>query len=439
MDRTPENVDPRLERARAEAALRESEERYRTLFESIDEGFCVIELLFDAGGAPVDYRFLEVNPAFERHTGLHEATGKSARELVPTLEAHWFEIYGRVATTGEPVRFVLDAQPMDHRWFDVYAFRLGGPDSRKVAILFTDISARKRAESDIERLAAIVESSHDAILRCQPDGIIVDWNRGAEELCGYAAAEIVGRDVALLIPPERNHEWGGTLDRLRQGEDIPSLETVWRRKDGTPVEVEMRSSAVRDASGQVVGIGIIARDVTARKRLERAQEDFLAMASHDLRSPVTVVRGRAQLMRRRKAYDEAAVDVIIEQSWRIERLADDLQEVVRLEAGAIDLRRLPTDLGRLARDAAQRVQPQATTNRVRVVVPDIPVVGHWDEDRLGQILDNLLGNAIKYSATGGEIVVQVTARDGEARLSVADRGEGIPAEAMPRLFERFYR
>ena len=126
----------------AEDKLRRSEERYRTLFESIDEGFCIIEMIFDAAGQPVDYRFLETNPAFESQTGLHGAVGKTMRELVPGHEQHWFDTYGRVATTGEAVRFENEAKAMD-RWFDVYAARLGEPGSDQVAVLFNDITQRR--------------------------------------------------------------------------------------------------------------------------------------------------------------------------------------------------------------------------------------------------------------------------------------------------------
>jgi PAS domain S-box-containing protein len=135
-----------VEQKRAEAALRESEERYRTLFESIDEGFCIIEMLFDGDGQPVDYLFVEHNPAFERHTGLQDPVGKTARELVPNLDEFWFEIYGRVALTGTPARFESPAAAMG-RWYDVYAFRVGRPEQRRVALLFNDISERKRAEA----------------------------------------------------------------------------------------------------------------------------------------------------------------------------------------------------------------------------------------------------------------------------------------------------
>jgi PAS domain S-box-containing protein len=139
------------ERRDYEKRLEAKEERYRALFESIDEGFCVIRLMRDAEGRVRDYRFEEANQAFSMHTGLHDAVGRSMRELVPDHEAHWFSIYDRVARTGESTRFVQEAKAMK-RWFDVYASRLGGPDSDLVAVLFSDITQRLVAEQDLRRL-----------------------------------------------------------------------------------------------------------------------------------------------------------------------------------------------------------------------------------------------------------------------------------------------
>lgn len=138
-------------RQRAEAALRASEERYRTLFDSIDDGFCLLQMIFDEHDQPVDYRFIEANPAFARQTGLLDAVGRRVRELVPDLDRAWFQRYGHVAVTGEPARFESYAPAMG-RWFDVFASRAGPPELRQVAIVFKDVSERKHAEEERARL-----------------------------------------------------------------------------------------------------------------------------------------------------------------------------------------------------------------------------------------------------------------------------------------------
>lgn len=144
-EETAERTWDAVERARAEEALRDSEAKYRSLFNSIDEGFCIIEVLFDENDTAVDYRFVEVNPTFEKQTGLRDALGKRMRELAPDHEAHWFEIYGRIARTGQPERFQNRASAL-HRYYDVYAFPVEDPSLHRVAILFTDITARKRSD-----------------------------------------------------------------------------------------------------------------------------------------------------------------------------------------------------------------------------------------------------------------------------------------------------
>jgi signal transduction histidine kinase len=133
-----------------------NEEYYRMLFTSMSEGFCIIEMIFDNHNRPVDYLFLEINPAFEAHTGLHNAQGKRMRELIPNHEEHWFEKYGHVALTGEPVFFEDCSQSMN-RCFDVHAFRVEGKDSRKVAILFNDISERRKTQGELQELTKSLE------------------------------------------------------------------------------------------------------------------------------------------------------------------------------------------------------------------------------------------------------------------------------------------
>lgn len=142
-----------IERKQAESALRESEERYRTLFTSMNEGFCIIEMVFDESQNPVDYRFLETNPAFAQQTGLQDAKGKLMRELAPAHEKHWFEIYGKIALTGEAARFENRAAALN-RWHEVSAFRVEPAEARQVGIVFNDITERKRQEEKLENTVA---------------------------------------------------------------------------------------------------------------------------------------------------------------------------------------------------------------------------------------------------------------------------------------------
>nr|WP_229416317.1 ATP-binding protein [Massilia sp. PDC64] len=144
-------IDASLQKE-AEERLQASEERYRTLFDAIDEAVCVIEMLYDDAGIPNDYRFLEVNPAFVKATGLADAVGRTVRALVPVHAARWFDTFGKVAATGEPVHFVDEIERLG-RWYDVYAARVGPVGSRKVVVLFTDITERRRTELELRRLA----------------------------------------------------------------------------------------------------------------------------------------------------------------------------------------------------------------------------------------------------------------------------------------------
>ena len=137
-------------------ALRQSEFRYRTLFETMDQGFCVVEMIDDPQGKPVDYRFVEINPMFEKHTGLQNALGRTIRELVPNHDAHWFEVYGRVARTGEACRFE-DAATAMQRFYDVFAFRIGEAENPRVGILFTDITDKRRTEAALREAYETLE------------------------------------------------------------------------------------------------------------------------------------------------------------------------------------------------------------------------------------------------------------------------------------------
>jgi PAS domain S-box-containing protein len=234
---------------KAYLSLRASEERYRSLFNSIDEGFCVVEVLFDDDLSPVDFRFLETNPAFEKQSGVRDAVGKCVRTLVPQLEAYWFETYGRVALTGESVRFVDEAQALDGRWFDVYAFRLGAPELRRVAILFTDITARRRLEEKTQEQA----------------NSLAELNRRKDEFLAMLSHELRNplaaiRNAAHLIQMERTKgpmqlEAQGMLDRqiAQLTRLVDDLLDVSRISTGL-VRLQLESVDLRGIVGRAVEI-----------------------------------------------------------------------------------------------------------------------------------------------------------------------------------------
>lgn len=172
-----------------------------------------------------------------------------------------------------------------------------------------------------------------------------------------------------------------------------------------------------------------------------AQREFLGFVSHELKHPLAIITGFVQLMRRRKAYDEAAVDAVLAQARRLERLLNDLVDTAQADNGRLALRPGRTDLAALVAAAAAEAQAMTARHSVRAEVPNEQVSGYWDAERLGQVLQNLLGNAIKYAPDDSEIVARLEPRDGtgDVRVSVVDQGPGVPREVLPHLFDRFYR
>ncbi|MGL5831790.1 MAG: PAS domain S-box protein [Waterburya sp.] len=284
VEETAEQTWAGVERARAEAALRESEEKYRTLFESIDEGFCTIEVLFDENNKPFDYRFLEINPAFEKQTGLSDAQGKRMRELAPNHEEHWFEIYGEVALTGKPIRFENRSEVM-RRWFDVFAFRFGKPENRQVAILFQDISDRKQAETSLQEAQ---ESLEIAIEAAQMGTWHLDLTRDVSAKRSLRHDQIFGYQTPQL-------EWGESIARqhiveadreifdaaFAQARETGELEFEVRVQwaDGSIHWMAAQGHFYFDDQGNPIKGGGVNFDISDRKQAELTRERFLAVAS----------------------------------------------------------------------------------------------------------------------------------------------------------------
>jgi len=260
------------ERKQAEIALRQSEERYRYLFEKMDEGFCVVEILFDEDNHPKDYRFLEANPAFEEFTGLRQAVGRTAREMVPGLEDHWVEIYGKVALTGEPIRFEQGSEAMG-RWFSVYAYRVGEAGNPRVAILFSNITARKTAEEQLRYQAYLLENVQDAIVSTDMDFHIRTWNKGAEQIYGWSAEEVIGRPVRQLLQSRQSSDQKtdtAALARLLLEQGHWQGEVTQQTKAGTAIAISNITKVLYDNEGKAVGTVAVNRDITMQKEAQRA-------------------------------------------------------------------------------------------------------------------------------------------------------------------------
>ena len=306
------------------------------------------------------------------------------------------------------------------------------------------IAAERRAiESALrdseERFRAVWEATSEAMALSDPNGIVIAVNPAYCALYGLIPEQAVGQSFAIIFPEEAR---AASVEQYRavftDPDPPPSYESRVQHADGGERFVEARADfLIRD--GERIAMISSIRDITERKRAERVQQDFIAMASHDLLTPVTVLRARAQLLQRRQTYDEASITSILEQASRMERLITDLREMVRVEGGRLALRREPVDLGEIAHEALTRARTQRTQHALRIEAPPSPIVGFWDRDRLRQVFDNLIGNAIKYSPQGGEIAIRVEATDAEARVSVDDQGIGIAGDMLPRLFERFYQ
>lgn len=480
----------------AQRALRESEVRYRTLFSSIDEGFCVIEVIFDRHGKPADLRFLEINPSFAKQTGLVNAQGRLVSEIAPELEDYWFEIYGRVAKTGESARFQNRAEPLN-RTFDVFAFRFGDAKQRQVAVLFNDITRRLEAEGEIiklnetlerrvqerteelarageavrnseHRFRALIEHGGDSIALIDANNRILYLSPAVTNVEGYAPEELIGRSGIEHTHPDDLPLVDAVVKQLvaRPGQPIPVL---WRRrhKDGRWLWLEgVATNLLHDPA--VGAIVTNYRDVTARKQAEaevrqlnadlearvrrrtsdlevanKELESFSYSVSHDLRAPLRHIQGYVAMLARE-------TQSLSEKGQRyLKTIADAGREMGTLIDNLLDFSRMSrTEMREGVVDPAALIQEVRTglelATRGRNIVWRITLLPRvrGDAAMLRQVFANLLGNAVKYTRKREVAEIEIGCdgeENGRTIFYVKDNGAGFDMEYAGKLFGVFQR
>ncbi|WP_230770332.1 PAS domain S-box protein [Sphingomonas sp. Leaf4] len=477
------------ERREMEDALRRSEERYRTLFDTIEVGFCIVEVMFD-GDRAVDYRFVEANPALERQTGLVGVAGRTARELVPGLEQRWFDLYGGVATSGDAIRFE-DGSDVMGRWFDVHALRVGDPADRRVAILFNDISDRRRVQIELERLnrtleeridtalaerklwADVVENSDALIGILSPDYRYLALNTAyADDFARvYGVRPVVGDTLTGLM-----EQSSGDLDgvmamwtRALSGEEFTITEDFGDPDLDRPY-YELRFNTLRDERGRRIGAFQYAVDVTERLRnqarlteaeqqLRQAQKmeavgQLTGGIAHDFNNMLAVTIGSLDLLDRRIGAGDARAKRYIAAATDGARRAANLTQRLLAFSRQQPLRPEPVDANKLTAGMSDLLRHSLGGD---VRLETVLAGGLWrtcvDANQLENVILNLAINARDAMADGGRVTIETqnahlddryaAAHPGVAAgqyvlIAVTDSGTGMPPAVIAKAFDPFF-
>jgi PAS domain S-box-containing protein len=330
-------------------------------------------------------------------------------------------------------------------------------------LIFRDVTAQRLLERDRANqlmtarfLAAIVESSNDAIISKSLDGIIQSWNAAAERLFGFTAEEAVGRHISLVIPPERIAEEDRIIASLRAGQRIEHFETERVRKNGERIVVSLTISPIKDDEGSVVGASKIVRDITERKRLEdnlrvlaadlsendRRKNEFLATLAHELRNPLAPMSNMLQVLKRSDSNAEIlkqAHETIERQLGQMVRLVDDLLDWNRITHDRLELRRSEVELSSVIQQAVEVARPliEEAGHHLSIELPDEPIYLNADRTRLAQVFGNLLNNSSKYTRPEGTISLSAKHAGDDVVVTVKDNGAGIPPDKLDSIFDMF--
>lgn len=408
--------------------------------------------------------------------GAEDFVGKTIRESLPELEGQgFFELLENVYSTGNPyvgreVKAVLNRNgDLEDAYFNFVYQPLRRDDGQVEGVLVhgIEVTYEVLARQEINRrdratglLAAIVDSSDDAIISKNLDGIITSWNKSAESLFGYRAEEAIGRHITLIIPPDRRAEEAMIIERIRRGQRVDHFETVRERKDGSRIELSLTISPVKDSAGRIIGASKVARDITELRQTARtlreneerlrkteklaAAGQLAASLAHEINNPLSSITNALYLLKHHSGLDPKAQNFVGIASTELARMS----RIVKQSLSYYRSRVLPKDVDIAASVDESLEVFSGKTDRAgirvtRKITEAGPVLGFPDEVR--QVIDNLLLNAVEAMPRGGRLAVSVRPscswRDPSVhgvRLTIADSGSGIPKGILPRIFEPFF-
>jgi PAS domain S-box-containing protein len=421
----------------AQEILRRNERLFRSIAVNIPDSVIVVidkehryvmvegDLMDKMGYERLDYE--GKHPTEIGQTARYEAT----KHLYDRMLAGEKFSVERKAATGE--NFIVHFVPLKND--------AGEVDSGLVMAI--DISIHKQAEEKSAKLAAIIESSDDAIISKTLESVITSWNDSAERIFGYAADEIIGETIYKLIPPNRQHEEPQILARLKSGERVEHFETKRLTKDGRLIDVSVTVSPVKDPQGNIIGLSKIARDITEKKLDETRKNDFIGMASHELKTPLTSLSAIIQVTNSKlknsgDAFLTGAMDKANLQVKRMTGMINGFLNVSRLESGKLFIEKETFELNQLLQEIFEETRLITNTHTVTLVQKG-PVTVNADRDKINSVISNFVSNAIKYSPKGKLIEIGSQINGNMVIVYVKDEGMGIKPQHLAHIFDRYYR
>jgi len=309
-------------------------------------------------------------------------------------------------------------------------------------VITLDITQIREAEKNSAMLAAIIESSNDIIVSKTQEGIITSWNKAAEEILGYEASEMIGQPIFKIVPEDKQEEELDILSRLRKGEHVQHFETKRLTKENGLIDLSLTISPVKDKSGGIIGFSKIARDISEKKKDEQRKSDFIAMVSHELKTPLTSLNLMVQVLEGYLAEHPSpyVLETLVKAGQQVKKmnsLINGFLNVSRLESSKILIIKKEFDIVRLI-DEAIADMPGSGRSRLRFENEGSVLVSA-DPDKISSVISNLITNALKYSPDDSEVEVHCSSDASGVTVSVKDGGIGIKAQDIEKIFDRYYR